>query len=371
MPFFYVVHKGRKPGIYKTWAECKVQVEKFENPIFKKFNNHDEAKQFLKAGFSNNKKEKSFSYKKKQSYNNDEIEIEDSPNNIFIYTDGSCILAKKQLPKAGYGIYIPEKDIEISKPLINQKITNNRAEMTAIIESIDYLDIEELTKKIIIFTDSQYCIYIFTGTGERYEKNGYKNNENIQVPNIDLIKKMLELKRTYNITLLKVRAHTDNEDKHSIGNSIADKLANIGAFMNDNNTKVCDYFEEDEDFKNSDYENNDQLEEVQYYKENVKSKINNINKNIKENIKENNNYKKNQTDNLDTYIKNNICYDSSDEEKEIVYNNKPNKLLESNNEFRKDITMDKLFDGVPMENYAETQCKYKPKKKLLNWFIKK
>ena len=363
MPFFYVVHKGRKPGIYKTWAECKVQVEKFENPIFKKFNNHDEAKQFLKVGFGNNKKETTFSYKKKQSYNNEEIEIEDSPNNIFIYTDGSCIRAKKQLPKAGYGIYIPEKNIEISKPLLNQKITNNRAEMTAIIESIDYLDIEELTKKIIIFTDSQYCIYIFTGTGERYEKNGYKNNENIQVPNIDLIKKMLELKRTYNITLLKVRAHTDNEDKHSIGNSIADKLANIGAFMNegDDNRNVCDYFEdEDEDF------NNDLSEEIQYYKENVKK----INSNLKmNNVKEKN--KEYNEENLDNYIKNNICYDSSDEEKEILYNNKPNKLLESNNEFRKDITMDKLFDGVPMENYAETQSKYKPKKKLLNWFIKK
>jgi hypothetical protein len=138
--------------------------------------------------------------------------------------------------------------------------------------------------------------------------------------------------------------------------------------MNDNNTKVCDYFEEDEDLNNSDYENNDQSEEVQYYKENVKSKINNNNQN---NNNQNNNNQKNQTDNLDTYIKNNICYDSSDEEKEIVYNNKPNKLLESNNEFRKDITMDKLFDGVPMENYAETQSKYKPKKKLLNWFIKK
>ena len=376
MPIFYVVHKGRNPGIYKTWAECKAQVEKFENPVFKKFNNNDEAKKFLKSGFSNNNKEKTFSYKKKQSYNNEEIEIEESPYNIFIYTDGSCIRAKKQLPKGGYGIYIPEKDIEISKPLINQKITNNRAEMMAIIESFDYLNEEELTKKIIIFTDSQYCIYIFTGTGERYEKNDYKNNENIQVPNIDLIKKMLELKRTYNITLLKVRAHTDNEDKHSIGNSIADKLANIGAFMNDDNN-VCDYFED----KYHNDENNDQSEEVQYYKENVKSKVNYVKENNKIEYKSNktdfksnkieSKSNKNENNNLDNFIKNNICYDSSDEEKEILYNNKPNKLLESNYEFRKDITMDKLFDGVPMENYSETQSKYKSKKKLLNWFIKK
>jgi ribonuclease HI len=368
MPVFYAVHKGRKTGIYKTWDECKAQVEKYENPVFKKFNNQDEAKQFLKAGFGNNKKETTFSndkyktYKKKQSYNNEEIQIEESPQNIFIYTDGSCIRAKKQPPKAGYGIYIPEKDIEISKPLLNQKITNNRAEMMAIIESIDYLNVEELNKKIIIFTDSQYCIYIFTGTGERYEKNDYKNEEGILVPNIDLIKKMLELKRTHNITLLKVRAHTDKEDKHSIGNSIADKLANIGAFMKNSNddNNVCDYFDEDNC-------HNNQSEEVKYYKENIKKE------NSKNNcVKEKNNYKNNNLDNnLDDYIKNNICYDSSDEEKEISYHNKKNKVLEKNEEFRKDITMDKLFDGVPMENYADSESKYKPKKKLLNWFIKK
>ena len=86
-------------------------------------------------------------------------------------------------------------------------------------------------KKICIFTDSQYSIYIFTGTGERYEKNGYKNN-GVDVPNIDLIKKILEIKKSYNIVLLKVRAHTDKQDKHSIGNKIADKLANDGALDN-------------------------------------------------------------------------------------------------------------------------------------------
>ena len=230
MTVYYVVHKGRIPGIYNSWNDCKKQIDKFENAIFKKFTDkqEDEAKTFLQVGFGEGKKPRSVTRKENDDKKNKakiDNETDDLDENgiIFIYTDGSCIKIK-----AGFGIYIPEKNIKVGAPLLNQKITNNRAEMTAIIESIKYLDESDLNKKICIFTDSQYCMYIFDKTGERYEKDGFKNNGK-DVPNIDLIKKMLEIKRKYNIVLLKVRAHTDKKDKHSIGNDIADKLANEGA----------------------------------------------------------------------------------------------------------------------------------------------
>jgi ABC-type Fe3+/spermidine/putrescine transport system ATPase subunit len=38
METYYVVKKGFKPGIYKTWNECKVAVDGFSGPIFKKLN---------------------------------------------------------------------------------------------------------------------------------------------------------------------------------------------------------------------------------------------------------------------------------------------------------------------------------------------
>ena len=37
-----------------------------------------------------------------------------------------------------------------------------------------------------------------------YEKDGFKN-KGVDVPNIDLIKRLLELKRTYNIVLLMLK----------------------------------------------------------------------------------------------------------------------------------------------------------------------
>jgi len=231
MKTYYVVHKGIKPGIYSSWNDCKKQVDKFEGAIFKKFTDPEEAGKFLINGFGQGKKPRIVTRRENDDKKNDNKILEqqeDISPKIFVYTDGSCIRQKNKISVAGYGIYIPDKNIKVSKPLLNQKITNNRAEMTAIIESFNYLNQEDFDKKICILTDSQYSMYIFNGTGERYEKNGYKNDGK-DVPNIDLIKKILELKRLHNIILLKVRAHTGKEDIHSKNNEIADKLATSGA----------------------------------------------------------------------------------------------------------------------------------------------
>lgn len=232
---YYVVHIGRKPGIYTHWEECKKQIDKFDGAIFKKFTDDKDAKDFLKNGFGEGKKPRIVTRRENEDKRNSDKILNTTLTNestIIIYTDGSCIKGSNKLTRAGYGIYIPEKNIEVAAPLLNQKLTNNRAEMMAILESIKYLDEEDFTKKICILTDSQYSMYIFHGTGERYEKNKYRNDKGEEVPNIDLIKRMLEMKRNnnHNIELLKVRAHTGKKDIHSLGNEKADKLANDGAF---------------------------------------------------------------------------------------------------------------------------------------------
>ena len=47
---YYVVRKGHHIGIFKTWGECKKAVEGYKNPIFRKFDTFEEAKEFLKTG---------------------------------------------------------------------------------------------------------------------------------------------------------------------------------------------------------------------------------------------------------------------------------------------------------------------------------
>jgi ribonuclease HI len=43
----YAVAKGRQPGVYFTWDECKEQIDKFPGAIYRSFDTFDEADQYL------------------------------------------------------------------------------------------------------------------------------------------------------------------------------------------------------------------------------------------------------------------------------------------------------------------------------------
>jgi ribonuclease HI len=209
---FYAVHKGKNPGIYNDWPSCQIQVNGYNNPIFKKFDKKEDAEKFMKEGFNTVPKNFLSSQKRKDTVDKKNEQLlddllENRSNRIFVYSDGSCIKFKNGIFKAGYGIYIPEKNIKISEPLLNQKQTNNRAELSAIIETFSYLNKEDLKKEIIMITDSQYSIYIFDKTGENYEKAHFMK-EGKEVLNKDLIIKALNI------------------------NEIVDKLAKSGVYKN-------------------------------------------------------------------------------------------------------------------------------------------
>tara|TARA_A100001015_G_C15009578_1_gene722346 strand:- start:1447 stop:2376 length:930 start_codon:yes stop_codon:yes gene_type:complete len=256
---YYVVHKGKKPGIYSNWDECKKQVDGFNGPIFKKFENKKDADDFLKNGFKNNNGTK-FVKKEIVDKKNEKLienELNSDEEKIFIYTDGSCIKFDNGIFKAGYGIYIPSKNIKISEPLLNQKQTNNRAELTSILESIKYLSEREKKNKIIIITDSQYSMYIFKDTGLNYEKKNFIKDGK-EVLNKDLIIKALHIKRNYNISLLKIRAHTSINNIHVKNNAIVDELAKTGVFKHGNynlfnKKKDEEESDEEEGFYSCDY----------------------------------------------------------------------------------------------------------------------
>jgi ribonuclease HI len=376
---YYAVHKGHKPGIYNTWPDCEKQIKNFVGSQFKKFSVKAEAQDFLQNGFGANKP--AFMKKKESSdkKNNDKIEkecVEDESDKIYIYTDGSFIKGHKTVPDiAGYGIHIPVKNISLGLPLLNQKITNNRAELTAIIDSFKYLDENDLKKKICIFTDSQYSIYIMTDTGERYEKNGFKQNGK-PVPNIDLIKKALEIIRKYNIVMLKVRAHTNLNDVHSINNDIVDKLASQGAqksilkdktfndivFIDNSTVKDNTFaFDSEEDEEKTNTKKNPIKHFFKVKNEGANSKISTTPKS---------NIKSQEYD--DEYFEN--------EEEINIFKNQCKKAFDSNsnNQINPKIQMNQLFEMGELSNtnYEDISLKKDNKKpmkevKLSNWFVKK
>lgn len=201
---YYVVYRGVKTGLYKTWDECQTAIKGYPNAILKKIDNKEDAEYFLKNGKLPDKGAK----------------YEKGETTVSIFTDGSTITNKNTV-RYGYGVYIPEYGIEVSKTLIDETPTNNRAELTAILVGINIIVTEKpLIKNIHIYTDSKYSIIMLS-------KTDYKED----TLNIDLLQKINKLINDNNITVEyhKVRAHTDYNDEVSQANKVVDSLAYNGA----------------------------------------------------------------------------------------------------------------------------------------------
>ena len=80
----------------------------------------------------------------------------------------------------------------------------------------------KIGKKIFIYCDSTYAIKCCTTYGQKMEKEGW----NKDIPNKELVKDIYQKCSKYkNLEFKYIKAHTDNNDIHSIGNKMADKLA--------------------------------------------------------------------------------------------------------------------------------------------------
>lgn len=243
--YYYAVHKGVAPGIYDNWCDCQKQVIGFKDAKFKKCKSSADAEFFYKHGMDKPSSTTAttihtplFRTQMKLDkfivYADDIFEETNTSNNrmntkedhIIVYTDGGCVNNGKKNAKAGYGIYFGPNDVRnVSKRIIGKQ-TNNVAEITAIIEAILLLK-PDIDKNITVhlFTDSEYSIKCCYKYGEKLEKNNWTSK--YPIPNIHLVKKAYYLCKLHkNVKIHFVKAHTGNQDRNSIGNFHADRLAN-------------------------------------------------------------------------------------------------------------------------------------------------
>tara|TARA_Y100000768_G_scaffold388603_1_gene385528 strand:- start:2537 stop:3070 length:534 start_codon:yes stop_codon:yes gene_type:complete len=165
------------------------------------------------------------SYFKSTSNSNSNINLifGEKKYDLTIYTDGACSNNGKSTAKAGIGVYSKDK-LNISERIVGKQ-TNQRAELYAILKALKTINIGSYNR-ITIYTDSQYSIDCLTKWVKNWTKNGWKDKKNNDVKNKDIIKPLYSiLSGNANIILIHIRAHTGKTDEHSIGNSIADKLA--------------------------------------------------------------------------------------------------------------------------------------------------
>ena len=137
---------------------------------------------------------------------------------MIIYTDGSC---QGNPGPGGFGVVILDNnENELSTHSErSENTTNNREELKAILwAAFSYGDTKD---NLIIYSDSAYCINTLTIWMFQWEKNGWKKANNKTPENLDLIIPFFKfLKKGYNITLKKVKGHSNNK-----WNNKADQLA--------------------------------------------------------------------------------------------------------------------------------------------------
>ena len=231
---FYAVHRGRIPGIYHAWSACHEQIHKFPHAVYKKFNTRGDAEIFVAKGRASGNISSTVPKDKHIDVVREWYEIRS--NIIQVYTDGSCLYNGTKRAKAGVGVYFGQDDPRnLSRPLSRgERQTNNRAEMTAIIEAMKRTESELIAgHPLLIHTDSEYSMRVLGEYGRRCQRSGWKNTYGITPPNLDLMQRGLTLLDRYpsHIHLHHVLAHTGSMDVHSLGNKAADALAVEGAGM--------------------------------------------------------------------------------------------------------------------------------------------
>ena len=136
---------------------------------------------------------------------------------IDIYTDGAC---KGNPGVGGWGVLM--KNGASEKELFGgaAATTNNRMEMTAVIEALAAL---EPRSKVRLHTDSQYVQKGISEWIHSWKRRGWKTADKQPVKNVDLWQRLDTLAAQHDVEWIWVKGHAGHD-----GNERADRLANRG-----------------------------------------------------------------------------------------------------------------------------------------------
>lgn len=136
---------------------------------------------------------------------------------VIIYTDGAC---RGNPGPGGWGAILRYKDNKKELYGGERETTNNRMELTAVINAL-----ETLTKpcQVQLHSDSKYVLQGITEWLENWKKRGWKTANKSAVKNEDLWRRLDAARLPHQIEWLWVKGHSGNN-----GNDRADQLANLG-----------------------------------------------------------------------------------------------------------------------------------------------
>lgn len=153
-----------------------------------------------------------------------EVKVHNPP--IICFTDGSFVSSGK-IKVAGYSCVFPDNQEATYSTRLDGKLTNNRAEFTALIKALEISDVidEEKQRNLIVYTDSELLVNTVTKWMRGWKRNGWRKADKKPVKNLDLVMQIDHLVSQRPTILRHVKAHTGRNDYNSKWNDVADKLA--------------------------------------------------------------------------------------------------------------------------------------------------
>ena len=140
-----------------------------------------------------------------------------SDNIVRIFSDGACL---NNPGPGGFASVIQYKGKEyIIKGRELNKTTNNRMELTAVVEALERFD-KLIDVTIEVYTDSQYVKNGITSWIHSWKKNNWKKSNGKAVMNVDLWQDLDKYASRHKISWHWIRGHSGHPE-----NEYANKMA--------------------------------------------------------------------------------------------------------------------------------------------------
>ncbi|TPR54837.1 hypothetical protein DY036_00430 [Apilactobacillus kunkeei] len=212
---FYAVRKGKKPGIYSTWDECKNQVNGFPGAEYKSFKTKSEANAYM--GLS-------------QPAKNIAPKITRS-GSITLYSDGGSRNHGNKLgqhvkndDKAAWAYLIIKDGKKHYASDGEFGATNNKMEVLGLVNALQYIiDQGWQNESINAILDSKYVLDSITkGWLNSWRRRGWKKSDGTIIKNKNEFMQLSALLGQFKHLNFKwTKGHADNS-----GNNFVDKLLN-------------------------------------------------------------------------------------------------------------------------------------------------
>lgn len=227
---YYVVKKGRHPGIYLNWPDCQREVSGFPGAVYRSFTNEQEARTWL-----HNRQQPAHRTANQQlSLDLGQATISQAAipkNAIRLFTDGGSRnhgnkLGQhvKQDDKAAWAFLIERQGQRLTGTDGEFGATNNRMELMALINALTtLLDHGWQRESINATLDSHYVLDPITkGWLYGWRRRGWTTSTGKPVANQKLWQELLRLLPQFtSLHFNWTKGHADN-----LGNNIVDELLN-------------------------------------------------------------------------------------------------------------------------------------------------